>query len=144
MAWLWWVGGAIALGVIELLTLDLVFLMLSAGAFAGALAAGLGAPWWGCVIVFSAASVLMLAAVRPWALTRLRARGAPSVVTGAAATVGKAGHALTVVTAGGGRVKIAGEVWSAHTASGGAPIDSGQAIVVTAIDGAAAVVAPAA
>ena len=43
-AWLAWVGVALALGAIELASVDFVFLMLAGGALAGALAAGLGAP----------------------------------------------------------------------------------------------------
>jgi membrane protein implicated in regulation of membrane protease activity len=140
MAWLVWIGIAIALGLIEVFTLDLVFLMLCAGAFAGALAAALHIPWWGCILVFCAVSVLMLAAVRPWALGRLKIRGHAQSVTGAAALVGQRGQALTNVSSAGGRVKIEGEVWSARISDASAPIPAGAPVEVTAIDGATAVV----
>jgi membrane protein implicated in regulation of membrane protease activity len=142
MEWLWWLGGAIALGLIEILTLDLTFLMLASGALAGSLAAGLGAPGWVCAVVFSAVSVLMLAAVRPWALGHLKSRGAADTVTGAAATVGREGVALTEVTRLGGRAKIAGEVWTARTPEDGQPIAEASPVTVLEIDGATAVVAP--
>ena len=32
MAWLWWLGAALVMGVIETLTVDLTFLMLAGGA----------------------------------------------------------------------------------------------------------------
>ncbi|MDR0431696.1 MAG: NfeD family protein [Bifidobacteriaceae bacterium] len=140
MAWLVWIGVAIALGLIEVFTLDLVFLMLSGGALASALASGLGAPWWACVLVFCLISVLMLAAVRPWALARLKAHGRAPVVTGAAAVVGQRGQALTNVSATDGRVKIEGEVWTARIEDSSAPIPAGAQVEVTAIDGATAVV----
>ena len=37
MAWLWWIGAALVLGVIETLTVDLTFLMFAGGAVGGAL-----------------------------------------------------------------------------------------------------------
>ena len=36
MGWLWWIGAALALGILEMLSLDLVFLMFAGGALAGA------------------------------------------------------------------------------------------------------------
>ncbi|MDR1294501.1 MAG: NfeD family protein [Bifidobacteriaceae bacterium] len=140
MAWLVWIGVAIALGLIEVFTLDLVFLMLSGGALTAGIAAGIGAPWWASVLVFCAVSVLMLAAVRPWALGRLKAHGQAPVVTGAAAVVGGRGQALTNVSATDGRVKIDGEVWTARIEDSSAPIPAGASVEVTAIDGATAVV----
>jgi membrane protein implicated in regulation of membrane protease activity len=140
MAWLIWLGGAVALGLVELLTLDLIFLMLSAGALAGAAAAGLQVPWWAQVLVFCVVSVLMLAVVRPWALAHLHTRGQPPAVTGAAAVIGKRGETLTGVTGEGGRVKVHGEVWTARTPEGDPPLVAGATIVVTALDGATAVV----
>jgi len=41
MAWLWWIGAALVLGVIETLTVDLTFLMFAGGAVGGAIAAAL-------------------------------------------------------------------------------------------------------
>lgn len=29
MAWMWWLGGALILGVVEMLTVDLVFVMFA-------------------------------------------------------------------------------------------------------------------
>ena len=65
--WLWAVLALVLAGV-EVLTLDLVFLMLAAGAAAGGLAALAGAGLWVQGVVFAVVSLLMLAAVRPAAL----------------------------------------------------------------------------
>ena len=67
MAWLWWIGAALVLGVIETLTVDLTFLMFAGGAVGGAIAAALGASFLVQVIVFAVVSTLLLAAVHPWA-----------------------------------------------------------------------------
>ncbi|MDR0944638.1 MAG: NfeD family protein [Bifidobacteriaceae bacterium] len=142
MAWLWWLGGAILLGVVELLTLDLIFLMLAAGAVLAAAAAAAGAPWWACVIVFCVISVLMLAVVRPWALTHLKVHGRGRAVTGAQAAVGQPAVALTAIGPGGGKAKLNGEVWTARTQPGTPPVQPGQTVAVTAIDGATAVIVP--
>ena len=64
-AWLAWVGLALALGAIELASVDFVFLMLAGGALAGALAAVLGVPVVGQVLVSLAVAALALLLVRP-------------------------------------------------------------------------------
>ena len=65
MAWLWWLGASLVMGVIETLTADLTFLMFAGGALGGAVAAALGAPLWIQVLVFAVISVLLLVAIRP-------------------------------------------------------------------------------
>lgn len=170
MVWLWWLGGALVLGVIETLTADLTFLMFAGGALGGALTAGLGAPAWAQVIVFAIVSTLLLVAVRPWAKRRL-ARTTPAERTNSDALVGARAIALTDVTTREGRVSLAGGEWSARlvpaqpatgrvtdgtTASGGVvppgwdggtgqvpSVPAGTELTVTAIDGAYALVTPA-
>ena len=138
--WLLWIAAALVLGIIELTSLDLIFLMLAGGALAGAAAAGLGAGAAGQVVVALAAALLLAATVRPVLLRRLHVPPASS--TGTAALVGRAAVALSEVTDRGGLVKLAGETWSARTAPG-AVLGPGDDAVVTAIEGATAVVAPA-
>jgi len=43
MGWLWWIGAALAFGILEMLSLDLVLAMFAGGAIAGAIAYWLGA-----------------------------------------------------------------------------------------------------
>ncbi|MDR2453343.1 MAG: NfeD family protein [Bifidobacteriaceae bacterium] len=140
--WLWWVVGALVLGVVELVTVDFVFLMLAVGAIAAAGAAWVGVVWWGTIIVFAVVSVVMLAAVRPLMLNRLKLRGEAKPVSGAAALVGREAQAITAIDEHGGRAKIGGDVWTARLAGEGA-VAPGADLTVTAIDGATAVVAPA-
>ena len=137
--WLVWVALALVLGILEVTSLDLVFLMLAGGALAGAAAAGLGAPVAGQVAVALAAAVLLAATARPMLLRRLRMP--PVGTTGTAALIGRSAVVVEEVGPRGGLVKLAGETWSARSATG-AVFPAGRDLVVTAIDGATAVVGP--
>jgi membrane protein implicated in regulation of membrane protease activity len=142
MAWVWWLGAAILLAVVEVVSVDLIFLMLAGGALAAAAAAALGAPIGVQVAVFAVVSVVLLVAVRPWALRTFR-RSVPETLTNVAAHVGRTGVVLLDVTAHAGRIKLAGEVWTARTADPAAVLPAGSVVRVVRIDGATAVVEPA-
>ncbi|ROS30410.1 NfeD family protein [Cellulomonas sp. PhB150] len=142
MDWLWWIGGAFALGILEMLSLDLVLIMLAGGAVAGGVASAAGAPVWLQFLVAALTAVVLLATLRPWLLRRLRRR-VPLEETNAAALVGKGAVVVSTVTLEGGRVKLDGEVWSARTSTPEA-LPPGSQVRVDRIDGATAVVAPAA
>lgn len=137
-AWAAWVVTALVLGGIEITTLDLVFLMLAAGALSGAVAAGLGAALFLQVIVAAAAAVAMLAVVRPVALKHLRTPTA--IRTGVAALVGRQAVVTERVDAHSGRVKLAGEIWTARSFDPHVAIEPGRTVDVVQIDGATAVV----
>ena len=64
-AWETWLGLAILLGVAEMFSLDLILVMLAAGALVGMVAAVLDLPVAIQVLAASAASVAALAVVRP-------------------------------------------------------------------------------
>lgn len=114
MAWLWWLGAALLLGVAEIILVDLFLLMLAGGALVGLVLALLGAPVWAQIVGFAVGSTILLLALRPWLLNHLRNR-VPLVETNAAALVGRIGVVISQVSERGGRVKLAGEVWSART-----------------------------
>lgn len=139
MAWLWWLGGALVLGVIEMLSVDLIFLMFAGGALAAMVAALFGAPAWAQVLVFAVVSVVLLLGVRPWAKRALTS-STPTVRTNVAAHVGREAVVLIDVTDRAGRVKLAGEVWTARAARPGLVLPAGTAVTVVRIDGANAVV----
>ncbi|GAA4725833.1 NfeD family protein [Isoptericola chiayiensis] len=146
--WLWWVAGAFVLAVVEMLTLDLVFIMLAGGAVAGGITAGAGGPLWLQIVVACVVAVLLLGVLRPWLLTNLRQRE-PLQETNTAAQVGRLAVVIAEVTETGGRVKLSGEVWSARLPDDGIANSSGRVpegveVRVVAIDGATAVVQPAA
>jgi membrane protein implicated in regulation of membrane protease activity len=136
--WALWLGLAVVLGLVEVATLDLVFLMLSAGAIAAAAAAGLGAPFALQLVIAIGVSIGMLAVVRPVALRHLRTPAA--IRTGTDALVGSGAVALQRVDAHGGQVKLKGEVWSARTYDPHVVIEAGRNVEVVQIDGATAIV----
>ena len=146
MEWLFWIGGALLLVVIETVTADLTFLMIAGGALGGGLTAFLGGPLWAQVVVFACVSTLLLFAVRPWAKRRLAAT-TPQMKTNVDALIGRSATTITAVDDGGGRVRLGGEEWSARLApvvQGTTRLEAGASVIVTEIDGAVAVVAPAA
>ena len=145
MEWLFWIGGALLLVVIETVTADLTFLMIAGGALGGGLTSFLGGPLWAQVVVFACVSTLLLFAVRPWAKRRLAAT-TPQMKTNVDALIGRSATTITAVDDGGGRVRLGGEEWSARlapAAQGVTRLEAGARVTVTQIDGAVAVVAPA-
>lgn len=138
---LWWVAIAVLLAFIEVLSLNLVLLMLAGGALAGAGVAAVGGPVWAQILVALVVSVLLLGALRPWLLRNWRKRK-DFVETNAAAHVGRTAYVVATVDATHGRVKLAGEVWTARTETPGLQLPEGTHVRVVRIDGATAVVEP--
>ncbi|MFV0130573.1 NfeD family protein [Streptomyces sp. HMX112] len=137
-AWVWWLIGAVGLGIPLVLTAMPEFGMLSAGAVAGAVAAGLGFGVVTQVVVFAAVSVALIAVVRPIAARHRDAR--PQHATNVDALKGRQAVVLERVDGAGGRIKLAGEVWSARTFDADQVFEPGQRVDVVEIDGATAVV----
>lgn len=142
MEWILWLAAALVLGVIEVVVVDLIFLMFAGGALVAGLAAALGAPGWVQVVAFCVVSAVLLVAVRPWALRTFRLT-TPELLTNVAAHVGRSAVVLIDVTPHAGRVKLAGEVWTARSAVPGLVLPAGSAVRVVRIEGATAVVEPA-
>lgn len=139
--WLWWVGAALALGLIEIASLDLVFTMLAVAALAAAGAAALGLDFPLQVIVFVLTSALLLALLRPLALRKLKPAG-PGERTNTAAYLGHRVEVLEPVTDRTGLVKLSGETWTARTETSGVQYPAGDYLQVVRIEGATAIVAP--
>ncbi len=137
----WWFIGAAVLGIIEIFTLDLTFLMLATGALAGGIVILLGGSLPLAIVIAVAVSTAMLAALRPWLLRTLRLKNAPLIETNTAALVGASAAALDDITEVSGRIKLRGEVWTARVTQGATAIPEGSKVVVTTIEGATAVVA---
>lgn len=136
---LWWVGAALLFIVVEVVSVNLVLVMFAGGAFAAAIANALGAPVGVQFVTFAVVSGLLLFALRPWLLRRLRGR-MPLVETNAAAQVGRVATVVADVGPAGGRIKLTGEVWSARTARDGLIFPVGAEVRVIRLDGATAIV----
>ena len=136
--WLAWVGLALALGAIEVVSVAFVFLMLAGGALAGALAAAFGFPLAVQVISAVVVAVALLLGVRPIIKGRFMVPDRGDI--GSIAQVGRVAMVLQTVTEHDGRVKLGGETWSARTAPDTEACLPGQEVRVVSIEGATAIV----
>ena len=136
-AWVGWIGIAVLLSVVELMSLDLVLLMFAIGALGAAVVAGLGGPLWLAILVFAVVSVAFLFFVRPPLVQRLHA--GPTLQTGHQNLVGRDALVIEPVDSRSGRIQLASEIWSART-DGSETFDTGAEVRVVRIDGATAVV----
>ena len=136
--WLSWVGLALALGAIEVVSVAFVFVMLAGGALAGAAAAAVGFPLVIQVIAAVGVAGALLLGVRPIVKSRFMVPDRGDI--GAVAQVGRLALVLQTVTEHDGRVKLGGETWSARTAPDAAACLPGQEVRVVSIQGATAIV----
>jgi len=139
--WALWLTVFLAFAVVEMLTLDLFFIMLGGGALAGLIADFAGADFWLQIVIFCVVSLLMIVFVRPVALNHLR-KGPTEQLSNIDRLIGQPALVIEAVSSTSGLVKIGGDVWSARSAAG--VLEAGATVQVTKIDGATAVVASAA
>ncbi|MFP5281907.1 MAG: NfeD family protein [Actinomycetes bacterium] len=140
-AWAIWLSLAFLLAVAEILSLDLVLIMLAAGALAAA-GVALVAPdlWWLQIASAIGVSVGMLALLRPTLMERVR--NMPGYRSSTAKMVGSSGIALSTVTRTGGEIKVDGQSWTARAYDSEMVIEPGTEVEVYEVDGAIAVVYP--
>ena len=139
--WAAWLVLAVALGVAEMVSLDLILLMVAVGAVVGALAAMASFPLVLQVLLGAGSSAAMLALVRPNLVKKLHS--GPDLVTGTRKLVGQQGVVTEELSAHHpGRVKLAGEIWSACPYDDSLTIAPGEKVEVFAIRGATAYVHP--
>jgi len=138
-AWETWLLIAVTLGVLELLSTDLILIMLAGGALVGMLVALFGGPLALQMILALAASVGLLALLRPGMVHRLHS--GPTLRTGADALIGERAFVLEPLShTSPGRVKIGGDVWTAKPYDEDDLIEAGAAVDVVSIKGAIAYV----
>ena len=139
--WEAWLGLAIVLGVAEMFSLDLILIMLAAGAVVGMLAALLGLPLVAQALLALGASVAMIALVRPAFAKRLH--GGPELALGHGKLVGTQALVTEDISAlTTGRIKAAGETWSALPYDETLTITAGETVEILQIKGATAYVHP--
>lgn len=140
-AWIGWLVLMLIFLVIEMLTLDMTFLMLSIGGLAGLGSDLVGAPIWLQVIIAAAVAAILVLTLRPPLLRRLR-RGEDARPSNIDALLGLDASVLATVSRLTGQVKLAnGEIWTART-DAALDVEPGAHVRVERIDGATAVVRP--
>jgi len=142
MASLWWFVAAALLGIVEIFTLDLTFLMLAGGAIAGGVVILAGGPVILAAVVALVVAALLLMALRPWLLRSMRKRGVDLVETNVNAIAGTKARTIDEITETSGRIKLRGEVWTARIVDDAPVIPEGAEVIVIKIMGATAIVVP--
>ncbi|MCF6743760.1 NfeD family protein [Blastococcus sp. KM273128] len=139
MAWLLWLIGAGALAVGEMLTLDLVLLMLAGGAVGGMTVALLGGALWLQLATFIIVSGVLLVAVRPIAKKQLTDR-TPLQLDGVDTLIGRTAQVTAQVDRSGGRIRLGADEWSARSQHSAESFAVGETVRILEVDGATAVV----
>jgi membrane protein implicated in regulation of membrane protease activity len=140
-SWAIWLSLAFLLGIAEIMSLDLVLIMLAVGALAGAgIAVIAPSLWWLQILVASGISIMMLLLLRPTLLAKVRSM--PGYRSSTAKMVGSSGVATSQIDKSGGEIKVDGQSWTARPYSSDVVIEQGTEIEVYEIDGAIAVVYP--
>src|SRR5690349_7371184 len=134
-------GLAIVLGVAELASMDLVLLMLAAGALAGMVSSLAGASFLVAALVAAAVATASLWFVRPELVKRLHSGS--DLQLGHGKLVGSQGVVTERITGlQVGRVKVGGEIWTASPYDDSIVIEPGETVEVLEIKGATAYVHP--
>lgn len=136
--WALWLLVFLVLAVIEMLTLDLFFIMMSAGALIAMVSYFVGTPLWLQIVIFCVVALAMIVFVRPVALNHLR-KGPEEQRTNVDRLIGRGAVVVEPVTGMAGLVKIGGDTWTARTRSAEL-LPTGQSVEVLAIEGATAIV----
>lgn len=142
--WIAWLVLILVFVIIELLSLEFTFLMLSIGSLGGLGANLLGLDWWVQIVVAAILSMLLILTIRPF-LLRLMRKGEDPARSNIDALIGMTGRVVSTITDVAGLVKLSnGETWSARLSSAGdlAGVGPGVTVSVAAIDGSVAVVTP--
>lgn len=139
--WAVWLAIAMLLATAELASLDMVLVMLAAGALAGMTTSLVTDVVAAQILVAVGASIAMLAVVRPGLARKLHS--GPDLVIGSATLIGK--QAVTPVRLSAhqsGQLKIDGELWTAKPYDETLVIEPGETVEVLQIKGATAYVHP--
>lgn len=144
-AWVVWVALILLFVIVEVMTLEFTFLMLAIGSIGGLVLGLVGFDWWVQVVVAGVLAILLLFLAKP-ALLKALHRGGDPALTLVDALLGTDGVVVADFDGGQGQVKLSnGETWTAKlsTLTENRVLNSGERIIVTAIEGATAVVIPA-
>jgi membrane protein implicated in regulation of membrane protease activity len=137
MGWVWWVVTAVLLLLAESATGTLALMMAAVGAGVAAVLGVVGLPLPGQIAAFVAASVGLIAFLRPVVMRR---QDQPGLRTGVAALVGSDAVVTSRVDARAGRIDLAGQTWTARSYDPDAVFEPGAVVQVLEIDGATALV----
>jgi membrane protein implicated in regulation of membrane protease activity len=138
--WVVWLIAAVIFGVGEIATLGFFLGPFAGGALVAALVSGAGGGTAVSLVVFLLVSGVLLAALRPLALSHRRMPA--QLRTGTAALIGRTAMVTERIAndEGTGCVKLEGENWTARSYDEDAVIEPGRRVHVMEIRGATALV----
>jgi membrane protein implicated in regulation of membrane protease activity len=141
-AWIIWLALILIFIIVEVITVDFIGLMLAVGGVAGLVVSLFRGPFWLQVVVGAVVALLLLFSVRP-PLKRALNRGGDQTKGLVDALIGQP---ATVVNDFNGKPNLAklanGETWTVKLEDEtSAPLQEGDPVVVTAINGSTATVA---
>lgn len=140
-AWTVWLGASILLVIGEMISLDLIMIMLAAGAGVGMVAALLGAPVVLQALLALGTALAALALLRP--PIRRRLHSGPDLKIGHDRLIGKQAKVLSPISSlAPGLVRLGGEDWTARPYDETLVIEAGATVDVLEIRGATAIVHP--
>lgn len=133
MMTIFWLVMVAVMLVIEIFTLGLTTIWFSLGAVAAAVAAGVGAPLWVQILLFSVVSVVIMILVRPFAM---KVMNRDRIKTNIEEVVGGQAEVIEAIDnqKEQGRVRFRGVEWMARSADGSA-IAVGTVVTVEAVSG---------
>ena len=120
--------------VVEIITLGLTTIWFAGGAFVAAIGAALGAPLWLQIVLFVAASLVLLYFTRPIAVKYFNK---DRIKTNAESLVGQQAIVISEIDnlQGIGQVTVGGQEWTARTTREGITLPVGSVVVIKAING---------
>ena len=134
--WVFWLALFLVLAIIEMMSLDLFFIMLGGGALGAVVVALAGGDFWLQAVVFCVLSLAMIFFLRPVAIKHLR-KGPANQRTNVDRLLGQDALVLEPTSRMAGRAKIGGETWSARSEDD-SPLEPGVYGTVVRIAGATA------
>ena len=119
--------------VIEIFTMGLTTIWFSLGAVAAAIAAGLGAPLWMQIFLFSVVSVVIMILVRPFAI---KVMDRNRTKTNIDEMIGQQAEVIEAIDnqREQGRVRVRGVEWMARSVDG-STMAAGDVVTVEAVSG---------
>lgn len=134
--WVTWIALGVVVGLIEIFSGELIFLMFGIAAFAAGVTAAVGAPVEIQLAVFGIVAAALLSLVRPRIAAKVH--DGPSLPSGQHGLVGHLAIVDERVTRHAGRVRVGDSLWTARPVDPEAVYEPGDELLVAAIDGAVA------
>lgn len=133
MMTIFWLVVVAVMLVIEIFTLGLTTIWFSLGAVVAAIAAGLGAPLWVQILLFSVVSVLIMLLVRPFAM---KVMDKNRTKTNIEEVIGEQAEVIEEIDnqKERGKVRFRGVEWMARSVDG-SKISVGEVVTVDAVSG---------